>query len=157
MLTTDIEKLRTAGLSWLRKNHATLTIEEREDVLQDALIELVRKTPTNAGGLLGTIIDRRAANLIRAKKKRAKVELAAGDTGDLSVLSDNRGMTIDGALFAADFDRALRGLDEDERTAFILTDLRGCTPYEAGLILDVPPTTLRRRSELAKEQLRAEL
>ena len=71
MDTNDIQDLRRRGVTWLRKQHPTLTRDEHEDVLQDALIELVRKDANDPGALLGTIIDRRAADLIRAKKKRA--------------------------------------------------------------------------------------
>lgn len=158
MDTSDIDNLRTKGLTWLRKNHPTLTIEEREDVLQDALIELVRKADVaDHGALLGTIIDRRAANLIRAKKSRAKVELAAGDTTDLSILSENVHMTIDGAIFASDFDRALRGLPDDQRDAFILNELRGLTNYETAIHLGISPSTVAHRVALGKDALRKEL
>ena len=160
MDTKDIGTLREAGVRWLRKNHASLTREEHEDVLQDALIELVNKhqrSVSNPGALLGTIIDRRAANLIRAKRKRAKVELPAGDTADLSILSENRHMTIEGAIFASDFDRALRGLTEDERDAFIINELRGLTNYESALHLGIPPSTVAYRVDRAKSTLRKEL
>lgn len=154
MDTADIQGLREAGVRWLRKTHPTLTREEHEDVLQDALIELVRATPDDPGALLGTIIDRRAANLIRAKRNRAKVETPAGSTTDLSALSDNRHMSLEGAIFAADFDRALRGLDAEARVAFILYELRGLTAYEAALHLGVLPTTVVGRVERAKAMLR---
>jgi RNA polymerase sigma factor (sigma-70 family) len=164
--TNDIGRLRDDGARWLRKQHPTLTKDEHEDVLQDALIELVRARESaalnhhcisNPGALLGTIIDRRAANLIRAKKRRARVEVPGGSATDLSVLSDNRHMSIDGAIFAADFDRALRTLPQEQRDAFILYELRGLTAYEAGLTLGVLPSTLSARVDQAKELLREAL
>lgn len=157
MNTLDIQDLRDAGLRWLRRHHGSLSRDEHEDIVQDALIELVRAKPVAPKALLGTIIDRRAANLIRAKTKRRRVEIPGGDTTDLSILSDNHGFTIEGAIFATDFDRALRGLPEDERAAFILYELRGLTNYETALHLGVLPSTVASRVDRAKTLLRKEL
>jgi RNA polymerase sigma-70 factor (ECF subfamily) len=154
--TDDIQTLRDAGVRWLRKSHRTLTREEHEDVLQDSLIELVRAAPSNPGGLLGTIIDRRAVDLIRAKKSRAKVEVPGGDAIDLSVMTGTR-YTLDSAIFASDFNQALRNLSEDARIAFILCELRGLTAYEAARVLDVPVGTVYGRLSAAKAALRKEL
>jgi len=155
LLTTDIAKLRDLGIRWARKKYATLNEAEREDVVQDALIRMVDKAPDPA--LLAAVMDGLAKNLIRAKARRAKVELPGGDANDLSILSDNRGRSIDSAIFAADFNRALRDLSEDDRAAFILYELRGLTAYEAALYLGVPPTTVNSRVESAKGLLRKEL
>jgi len=167
--TNDIQVLSEAGTTWLRKNHRTLTREEHDDILQDSLIQLVKlmerragearvriKHAGGAGPLLGKIIDRRAANLIRAKKSRAKVEVPGGDTTDLSVLTGGR-YTLDAAIFASDFNQALGSLSEDARNAFILCELRGLNAYEAARVLDVGVGTVYGRVDAAKAALRKEL
>jgi RNA polymerase sigma factor (sigma-70 family) len=167
--TNDIQELNESGLRWLRKQHRTLTNEEHEDILQDSLIQLVNLTDRRpgearvrvkhaggAGALLGKIIDRRAADLIRRKKRRAKVEVPGGDSHDLSVMTGTR-YTIDAAMFVTDFNKALGGLSEDARNAFILIELRGLTPYEAARVLDVGVGTVYGRLDAAKAALREEL
>lgn len=156
MDTQDIQVLSEAGTRWLRRNHRTLTNEEQQDVLQDALIELVRAKPRDPGALLGTIIDRRAANLIRAKRKRARVEVPGGDSTDLSALTGTR-YTLDGAIFVTDFNKALANLSEDNRAVFILCELRGLTAYEVAHLLDVGAGTVYGRLSAAKVALRKEL
>ena len=165
MTTDEIAKLREWGARWLRSNYSRpgfyLPTEDAEDVLQDSLIELVRvderKGVYNPEAFLAHVLDWRALNKMRAKGKRAQVEIPGGDTTDLSILSDNRGMTIEGAIFAADFDRAIRRLPDEARDAFILYELRGLTQFEAALLLGILPTTVVGRVEAAKAELRKEL
>jgi RNA polymerase sigma factor (sigma-70 family) len=152
--TQDIAVLREQGLRLVRKRFPTLSHDEQEDVVQDSLIRLVRKAPDPA--LLNTIIDGVGKNLIRAKASRAVVEVAAGDSTDLSVMTGTR-YTLDAAIFATDFNRALRGLPEDSRNAFILMELRGLTAYEAAQVLDIGVGTVYGRVEAAKAALRKEL
>lgn len=159
MNTQDIQTLREAGAKWLRANHA-LNDADAEDVLQDSLIELVRvterKTVTDPGGLLGTILDRRVKNKLRANKARAKVEQAGGDLVDLSILADGT-LTIREGMFAADFDRAFRALPREQQEAFALYELRGLTEYEAAQVLGIPASTVVSRADLARKALRKEV
>jgi RNA polymerase sigma factor (sigma-70 family) len=157
--TAELATLRDAGAKWLRSKHK-LNADDAEDVLQDALIELVRMDEQrhllDPGAFLGSILDLRVKDKMRANKTRTSREAPAGSPADLAALG-GQGMSIRDGLFAAAFDKALRTLPEDERNAFILTDLRGLTQYEASLALNVPAHTVRNRVDRAKELLRKEL
>lgn len=65
--------------------------------------------------------------------------------------------TIDDALFTADFDSAVRGLDDDPRDAFILGELRGLTSRESEVVLGVSRTTVAARRREATAAIREEL
>jgi RNA polymerase sigma-70 factor (ECF subfamily) len=159
MNTVELGKLRDAGAKWLRSKHL-LNATDAEDVLQDALIELVRVDDSlhlrDPGAFLGTILDRRVKDKMRANKTRTDRETPAGDATDLGALG-GQGLSMRDGLFAAAFDGALRSLPTEERDAFILTDLRGLTQYEAALALNVPAHTVRNRVDRAKALMRKEL
>ena len=154
MLTIkDIEKLRTGGERYLRLFHRGLGAATREDVLQDALIELVRGDFKSPAVLLRMILDRRAAD---AGRKQARQPVPAGDINDLSVLGQGT-TTIKDAIFAADFDRAIRTLDPELLDAFILYELRGLSQYEAAQVLGISGRAVVSRAEAARTALRKEL
>ncbi|MDE2101492.1 MAG: hypothetical protein KGL39_29875 [Patescibacteria group bacterium] len=52
---------------------------------------------------------------------------------------------------------SLRVLGQDERDAFILTELRGLTEREAANVLDSSQPTVHRRAEAARNYIRREL
>lgn len=52
---------------------------------------------------------------------------------------------------------SLRVLGQDERDAFILTELRGLTEREAADVLDSSQPTVHRRAEAARNYIRREL
>jgi RNA polymerase sigma-70 factor (ECF subfamily) len=51
----------------------------------------------------------------------------------------------------------IQGLDRDQRLAFVLTQVVGCSYAEAAMICDVPIGTIRSRVARARERLVAEL
>jgi RNA polymerase sigma factor (sigma-70 family) len=65
--------------------------------------------------------------------------------------------TVQRAEFAEDFDTAVRGLEESERDAYILTELRGLSSREVGGLLDTSHMTAYRRAESARNTVRKEL
>jgi RNA polymerase sigma factor (sigma-70 family) len=70
------------------------------------------------------------------------------------VLFMGQPLTIEQVEFRADFDMAVRGLAEEDRQAFLLTEVRGLTQTEAAQILHVDQTTVSRRSERARAQIK---
>ena len=52
---------------------------------------------------------------------------------------------------------SLRVLGQEERDAFILTELRGLTEREAADVLDSSQPTVHRRAEAARNYIRREL
>jgi RNA polymerase sigma factor (sigma-70 family) len=156
MLTTDdIKKLRTGGERYLRLRHRGLPEATREDVLQDCLIALVdnEATITDHQAWLRWLLDKRAAS---AGRKQARQPVPAGDVNDLSVLGQGTTTTKD-AIFAADFDRAIRTLDPELLDAFILYELRGLSQYEAAQVLGISGRAVVSRAEAARTALRKEL
>lgn len=81
---------------------------------------------------------------IRSLERRTKVEY-------------NAPLTPEVMEFRVGFDQALRALPEDERDAFILTDVRGLTTREAADVLAVDHSTVVRRAQAARNTLREEL
>lgn len=61
------------------------------------------------------------------------------------------------AQFPTTFDQSLRDLDDDDRDAFILTDLRGLPSREAADLLDTSHMTVQRRADRARFTLREEI
>jgi RNA polymerase sigma factor (sigma-70 family) len=63
-------------------------------------------------------------------------------------------LTFEQVEFRADFDRAVRALDEDDRQAFLLTEVRGLSTREAAPLLNVSDRTVARRAENARAQIK---
>jgi RNA polymerase sigma factor (sigma-70 family) len=61
------------------------------------------------------------------------------------------------SIFAGDFDRAVRVLEDEPRDAFILGELRGLTVRETGAILDISFATAARHERAATDTIRKEL
>jgi DNA-directed RNA polymerase specialized sigma24 family protein len=76
---------------------------------------------------------------------------------ELGHLLSARARTFEEADFTALFDYGVRALEDDDRDAFILTELRGLTTREAGDVLDTSHTTVRRRAEAARLAVRKEI
>ena len=156
METTDIDALRTLALNRLRKRHK-VPADHREDIVQDALIELTRTVERGGvaepAALLRTITDRRAIDFLRALGTRRDVETPVGDTSvDTLHLAD--AIDNDENLFTTTFDAAIRELPADQREAFILIDLRGMTAREAADFLSLPKSTVADRLAAARNALR---
>jgi DNA-directed RNA polymerase specialized sigma24 family protein len=158
MLTTDIQELEAQGQKWLRAKHRKLPRMDRDDILQDALIVLVRKLEAgpvdNPGGLLGTIIDGRVKDYIR---KNVRIRAVEQPTPDMSAVSPVALQTFDDLVFAVTLDQTVRTLPSELRDSFILMDLRGLTSFEASTLLDRPASTIRNHRNEARDIIRKEL
>jgi DNA-directed RNA polymerase specialized sigma24 family protein len=155
---TEYRRLEEQGESWLRRKHRRLPRMDREELLQDSLIQLVRHMEshrvTNPGGLLGTIIDQKAIDFTRRSVRRDAVEFA---TPDLSAVSPVALQTYDDLIFAVTLDQTLRAMPPTLRDTFILTDIRGLTSTEASLLLHRPASTVRNHRDEARNLIRKEL
>jgi RNA polymerase sigma factor (sigma-70 family) len=79
------------------------------------------------------------------------------DPENFDSLGGASALTFEDAEFRYDFDLAVRGLPENERDAFIVTELRGLSEREAADVLDTSQPTVHRRAEAARNQLREEI
>lgn len=159
MNTSDIAPLSKLATNRLRKRHQ-IPEDDREDIVQDALIELTRTVERGGvaepAALLRTIIDRRAIDFLRKLGNRRDVEVPVGDTtvDEWAVPST---ITADDVLFTTSFNLALENLPLDQREAFILIDLRGMTAREAADFLSLPKSTVADRLAAARTTLRKEV
>lgn len=169
MTTAEYEKLlaelKPAAEKRLRNKHR-LSREDRDDVLQESLVYLVKAMEQGKvrepAALLNSILDLRVRSRIAANKERLEVESATGDFTEL--LQDSAAqmgvfgyIPSAGAFSADEFDSALRALPQDEQAAFILMDLRGVKKYEAAQLLGLPASTVRGQRDRARNFIRKEL
>ena len=141
--------------------------EDAEDIVARSFTKLWRHIENgyrdDLGARLNQIIDSGIKDYWQALAARRAVEIPVGSNADLAYAEDKRTVlsvpyaTIEDVEFRTDFDRALRGLESDVRDAFILTDIRGLGIEEAASHLGIDHTTVSRRRELARAQLRREL
>ena len=154
MTTDELQKLERAGARKLRR-FRNLPRQDREEVLQDALIAVVRQEPVeNPLGLLDKIIHDKAVDRTRRRVKRADVEQPYPD---LSAVSPSTPPTHDDLLFAVGLDQIIRVLPREERDAFILMDLRGVSAYEAARLLGSPASTIRNRRDAVRNLIQKEM
>lgn len=122
-----------------------------EDVAAEAVTRVVEGKPEH---LLPLIVHGLAVDEYRRRGK----EIPAGFLRDDNLeLSQGQPLSFEDAEFHADFDTVLRELEEPERDAFILTELRGLTVREAADVLDTSKDTVHRRAERARLTVREEL
>ena len=130
--------------------------ESAEDIVSRAFIRLADKLEQGTGSadakLLQSIIDGLVKNHWRDTASR---EIPVGTAED--VWASGHPETIEDVEFRHDFDLALRHLPEQEREAFILTELRGLTVREAASLLGVHWSTVHRRAEAARTSIAKEL
>jgi RNA polymerase sigma-70 factor (ECF subfamily) len=155
-----LRKLTPDAEARLRSRHK-LTNEDVEDVLQIGMIELVRAMERgnvlNPGGLLTTILDRRAADRVRLNKLRLSHEAPAGlDPAEVTSIDPVLPPDADRNIFATEHDRAIRGMATAERETYILVDLRGLTLQQAAEFLALPKSTVQSRLERARAAVRKE-
>jgi DNA-directed RNA polymerase specialized sigma24 family protein len=105
---------------------------------------------------LGLVVNGLAIDEYRRRGR----EIPAGLARDLDDLLEYDQLprvmpfTADTDEFRTGFDLALRDVPDDERDAYILTDLRGLTTREASGVLDTSHVTVHRRAEAARTFIR---
>lgn len=93
-------------------------------------------------------------------RQAATAEIPVGLTEDVLDAAAKGGLgflTQEQAQFPATFDASVRGLEDSEFDAFVLTDLRGLSNREAADVLGTSHTTITRRRESARLALREEI
>lgn len=162
-----LETLEPYAQKRLRVKHS-LSPSDRDDVLQLAMIDLVRameKTPTEApAALLNTILDRRAIDRVRYNQRRSQRESVLPNPTNPDDALSRMGAIIalpaldnDAQLFVTAFNEAVRNLRPELAAPFILMELRGLTAAEAALELGLPRSTVIFRADAARKQLRKEV
>jgi RNA polymerase sigma factor (sigma-70 family) len=139
--------------------------ENAEDIVGKAFTRLAEKledTPVKDGpALLGSIVSGLLIDHYRAMDFRRANETPVGLQTELDdELREQRGVptfTVDTYEFQKDFDSAIRGLDPDDRDAFIVTELRGLPVREAADVLATSKDTVHRRAEAARTIIRQEV
>lgn len=111
-------------------------------------------------GLMWVIAKGKILNARRATKRRA--ESFYGLLEDLEQDQDLQLQyaippTVERNWFVQQFDSALRSLPDDEFDAYVLTEIRGLSDEEAGVVLETSYKTVNRRAERARQILQEEI
>lgn len=130
-----------------------------EDVAMEAMVRagqmLEDGVPLEEVGELVTVI---AYGLAVDEYRRGESPAGLGMDDQLGALLDARAVSdFEAAEFDVLFDSGVRALEDEQRDAFILTDLRGLTVREAAGVLRTSYPTVHRRAEVARTLLREEL
>lgn len=140
--------------------------EAADDIVGRAFTRLAEKLTDepakDAPALLGLIVSGLLKNYYRDQAALREREMLVGGLPEIAALTDDgrrasRGITYEDHDFAQGFDAAVRDLDDVERDAFILTELRGLSDIEAAGVLGTSRPTVQRRREAARHNIREEL
>jgi RNA polymerase sigma-70 factor (ECF subfamily) len=132
--------------------------DDADDVSQDAFVRAWRALPAYRGDAsartwLLAIARRACADHVRSQVRRRRLAGLAGmrdrGTPSRALAADPAGATTVQALVDA--------LPDDRRSAFVLTQVLGCSYDEAAAVCGVPVGTIRSRVARAREQLAAAL
>jgi RNA polymerase sigma-70 factor (ECF subfamily) len=128
---------------------------DADDVTQDTFVRAWRALPqfrgeSSARTWLLAIARRSSADAIRGAVRRRRVRARYEHERRERAARDD-----DAPAYA--LDSLVAGLDPDQRAAFVLTQVVGCSYAEAADICDVPIGTIRSRVARARERLVAEL
>jgi RNA polymerase sigma-70 factor (ECF subfamily) len=128
--------------------------DDADDVTQDTFVRAWRALPafrgdSSARTWLLAIARRACADAIRSRVRRRRLAERAA-----SASPERQGVDPTGVH---DVDALVAGLDRDQRDAFVLTQVVGCSYAEAASICGVPVGTIRSRVARAREQLVAQL
>jgi RNA polymerase sigma-70 factor (ECF subfamily) len=128
--------------------------DDADDVTQDTFVRAWRALPAYRGDAsartwLLSIARRACADHVRAQVRRRRL-LGLASMRDRSTPS--RALADDPAAGSAVRD-LVDALPEERRSAFVLTQVLGCSYEEAATICNVPVGTIRSRVARAREQL----
>lgn len=127
------------------------------DAVAAALERLIEEGSADTGRFEKLVYNE--AHSLRTKTLRdRRREEPIGLLPDLAELEESLARSGRGLpFFGTTFDSAVRGLHEDERVAFIVTELRGLPTREAADVLGASHMTVHRRAESARATIREEL
>ena len=130
--------------------------EDADDVTQEVFLRAYRSLPgfradSSARTWLLSIARRTCADVIRRTRRRRRVQdRVLREPADTHVAADDGSLCLD--------DLVAR-LDVDRRSAFVLTQVLGCSYHEAAEVCGTPVGTIRSRVARARadllEQMRA--
>src|SRR3954454_25144298 len=123
--------------------------DDADDVTQDTFVRAVRALPgfrgdSSARTWLLAIARRACADSIRRNVRTRRRDALAVIRADVVVVDPTP---------ASDVESLLMALDDDQRAAFVLTQLHGCPYAEAAVICNVPVGTIRSRVARARARL----
>ena len=123
--------------------------QDADDLTQDTFVRVVRALPafrgdSSARTWLLSIARRACADAIRRNVRSRRRDALAGVRADVTVADPGPRTEIE--MLLAD-------LDHDQRLAFVLTQLHGCSYAEAAVVCDVPIGTIRSRVARARAGL----
>ena len=127
--------------------------DDADDVTQDTFVRAWRALPafrgdSSARTWLLAIARRACADAIRGRVRRRRLAERAASVATVAAsthLGDPTG--------AHDVHWLIGALDKDQRDAFVLTQVVGCSYAEAASICSVPVGTIRSRVARARERL----
>lgn len=127
---------------------------DADDLAQEVYERAIKSLPRYraegaARGWLLTIARRVCADHVRRAQRRRRKEQAAIDDAHVQ-----NGFTSDSTL-GVDLDELLSNLDDDRRTAFVLTQVLGMYYDEAAEVIGCPVGTVRSRVSRARVELAA--
>lgn len=130
--------------------------DDADDVTQDTFVRAWRALPafrgdSSARTWLLAIARRACADAIRGRVRRRRLaERAASAASTIEPLADDPNDVYD-------VDALIAGLHRDQRDAFVLTQVVGCSYAEAASICGIPVGTIRSRVARARERLLEQL
>lgn len=147
---------------------------EAEDVLQESYVRAFYALSTYAGtgslgGWLARIVRNEAIDRVRSRdSRRSHVAIEAelggqSEEDETNVAQDPLQSLTDPQALAANADlrrlleRAIRGLPEQFRSAFVLREVEGLSVEETAEYLGIPSATVKTRDHRARNLLRAYL
>lgn len=121
---------------------------DADDLAQETYVRAVRALPSFRGDASGrtwllAIARRVCADAVRARVRQRRRDRSAPEPR--AFVEDSAGVLALEALLA--------GLDDDQRAAFVLTQMHGCSYAEAAEVCGVPVGTIRSRVARARESL----
>lgn len=151
-----IETLFTDEHDDLVKHAARFGALDPEDAVQDAYRQMIRLGSDDVP-LLYRIVERRAIDSYRQLTTRREHEEPRGLLTTEEELAHIEPWSVERAEFTDSFNHAVVQLDTGDREAFVLTELRGLPQREAAALLGVNQSTVSRRAERARQQIREEI
>jgi len=127
--------------------------DEADDVTQDTFVRAWRALPafrgdSSARTWLLAIARRACADAVRGRVRRRRLAERAASAATIAASTQ-----IGDPTGAHDVHALIGALDNDQRDAFVLTQVVGCSYAEAASICGVPVGTIRSRVARARERL----
>jgi RNA polymerase sigma-70 factor (ECF subfamily) len=143
--------------------HVCGSIDEAEDVAQDAFVQAYVKLRSFAGGsAFYTWLYRIAVNAAISRRRRRREQTSVDSKREeLGLEPLDNGERADERLLreerAGQVQRALGRLSDEHRTILVLREIEGCDYDEIAQILQLPVGTVRSRLHRARLQLKEQL